>query len=123
MASESFSGTSNDLGSDFRATAQDMGTAAGEQLDKGRSAAAGGIASAAQSLHGHAEELPGGQRVAGFAHSAADKLNLTADYIRGHDMGAMLEDVKTLVKKNPGPALLGAAVLGFLVAKSFANRD
>ena len=97
--------------------------AAGEQLDKGRSAAAGGIASAAASLHGHAEELPGGQRVAGFAHSAADKLNLTADYIRGHDMSAMMEDVKALVKKNPVPALLGAAALGFLVAKSLSNRD
>jgi len=121
MASESYS--SNDLGSDLKSTTQDLGMAAGEQLDKGRSAAAGGIASAAASLHGHAEELPGGQRVAGFAHSAADKLNLTADYIRGHDMSAMMEDVKALVKKNPVPALLGAAALGFLVAKSLSNRD
>jgi hypothetical protein len=123
MAAESYSSTSNDLGSDVQSATQDLGMAAGEQLDKGRSAAAGGIASAAASLHGHAEELPGGQRVAGFAHSAADKLNLTANYIRDHDVSAMVEDVKALVKKNPVPALLGAAAIGFLVAKSFSNRD
>ena len=123
MAAESYSSSSNDLGSEVQSATQDLGRAAGEQLDKGRSAAAGGIASAAASLHGHAEELPGGQRVAGFAHSAADKLNLTANYIRDHDMSAMVEDVKTLVKKNPVPALLGAAAIGFLVAKSFSNRD
>ncbi len=65
----------------------------------------------------------GGQRVASLAHGAAGKLNSTADYIREHDANAMFADVKTLVKNNPVPALLGAAALGFVLAKAFSSRD
>jgi hypothetical protein len=122
MPSDNYSGTSGDNAAEFKSAAADLGQKAGEKIDKGRSAAAGGIASAAESLHGHANDLPGGERVASLAHGAADKLSSTADYIRGHDLTAMFEDAKTLVKKNPVPALLGAAAIGFLLAKAF-SRD
>ncbi|MEJ0006260.1 MAG: hypothetical protein WDM77_07710 [Steroidobacteraceae bacterium] len=83
-----------------------------------------GIESAATSLHGRAEGLAGGgQRAANFAHGAADKLNVTAEYIRGHDVKAMFDDVSALVKRNPVPALVGAAVLGFVLAKALSSRD
>lgn len=123
MAAETFSSPSENLKSDLKSTAADLGAAAGEQLDNGRTAAASGIDQAAASLHGHAQDLPGGERVAGFAHNAANKLSSTADYIREHDLSAMVEDMKALVKKNPVPALLGAAAIGFLLAKSFSSRD
>lgn len=112
-----------DTASQIKNKATELGNAAAEQFDSGRSAAAGGIASAAASLHDHAEDLPGGERVASVAHSAADKLSSTADYIRNHDMDAMVEDVKSLVKNNPGPALLSAIVVGFLLGRSFSSRD
>jgi ElaB/YqjD/DUF883 family membrane-anchored ribosome-binding protein len=107
----------------FKDKAAQVGRSAANQIDSSRGTAAGSIASAATSLHDHADDLPGGERVASLAHSAADKLTSTADYIRGHDMDAMIEDIKTLVKNNPGPALLGAAAIGFLVGKAFSNRD
>jgi hypothetical protein len=113
-----------DLGSQFKSPVSDIGHTTAEKVDEQRGPAASGIESAAASLHGRAENLAtGGQRAASLAHGAADKLNLTADYIRGHDLNAMVEDVKALVKKNPVPALVGAAALGFVLAKAFSSRD
>src|SRR6201999_4275119 len=77
------------------------GSSAGTLLEKGRNAAADKIAAAAWSIEGHAEQLPGGARVASFAHNAADSLTCTADYIREHDAKAMLEDATQIVKNNP----------------------
>src|ERR1700733_7398888 len=122
MPSNNYSGTFGDDASEFNSAAADLGQKISEKIDKGRSAAASGIDSAAESLHVHANDLPGGERVASLAHGAADRLSSTADYIRGHDLSAMFEDAKTLVKKNPVPALLGAAAIGFLLARAF-SRD
>jgi hypothetical protein len=36
---------------------------------------------------------------------------------------AEMADVETLVKNNPGPSLLGAAVIGFLAGRAFSNND
>jgi hypothetical protein len=33
----------------------------------------------------------------------------------------MLADVEQIVKKNPGPSLLAAVVVGFLVGRAFAH--
>ena len=102
--------------------ASGMGTAAAEKLAETRSAAAGGLDSAASALHQNADRLPGGDSVKGAAHTAADALSSTADYVRENDLKGMLADVHKIVKNNPGPALLTAAVLGFLVARTF-SRD
>jgi ElaB/YqjD/DUF883 family membrane-anchored ribosome-binding protein len=99
-----------------------MGRAAAEKIDENRSAAAGGLDSAASALHQKADKLPGGESVKGAAHTAADALSSTADYVRENDLKSMLADVQKLVKNNPGPALLTAAVLGFLVARTFSRE-
>jgi hypothetical protein len=123
MAADNAS-SAEDIASQVKSTVADLGHKAAETIDAQRGAAASGIDSASANLHGRAEDIAaGGQRAASFAHGAADKLNLTADYIRGHDVHAMFEDVKTLVKKNPLPAMVGAAALGFILAKAFSNRD
>lgn len=105
-----------------KAGAAGMGQAAAEKIDANRSTAAGGLDSAANALHQRADSLPGGESVRGAAHTAADALSSTADYVRENDVQSMLADVQKLVKNNPGPALLTAAVLGFLVARTF-SRD
>lgn len=101
--------------------ANDLGQSVVDKLDDNRDAAAGGLAAAANQLRTKATSLPGGERVAGAAHSTADALDSTADYIRQHDISSMMDDVYKVVKNNPGPALLGAAALGFLLARSFSN--
>lgn len=98
-----------------------IGQAAADRIDENRSTAAGGLDSAASALHRSADSLPGGESVKGAAHTAADALSSTADYVRENDVKSMLADVQKLVKANPGPALLTAAVLGFLVARAFSH--
>lgn len=106
---------------DMKDKVTDLGRSAAEKLDIDRDTAAGGIDKAASALHGTAENLPGGEKVAHLAHATADKLSATAEYVRSHDANRMMSDVETLVKNNPGPSLIAAAVVGFLVARAFSN--
>ncbi len=101
----------------------EVGRTATDKIDENRGTIAGGLESAGSSLHEKADALPGGEKVTRIAHTAADKLTTTADYVRQHDVNSMMADVQELVKKNPGPALAAAAVAGFLVARAFSGRD
>lgn len=99
----------------------EFGATAADKLDQNRGTAAAGLEGAAETLHRKADQLPGGEKVSDLAHSAADKMSATADYVRRNDLGDMMEDVELMVKKNPGPALAVAAGLGFLVARAFSS--
>jgi len=99
----------------------EFGATAADKLDQNRGTAAAGLEGAAETLHRKADQLPGGEKVSDLAHSAADKMSATADYVRRNDFGDMMEDVELMVKKNPGPALAVAAGLGFLVARAFSS--
>jgi ElaB/YqjD/DUF883 family membrane-anchored ribosome-binding protein len=105
-----------------QAGAAGFGQAAAEKVDANRSSAASGLDSAASAIHEKADGLPGGESVKGAAHTAANALSSTADYVRENDVKSMLADAQKLVRNNPGPALLTAAVLGFLVARAI-SRD
>jgi ElaB/YqjD/DUF883 family membrane-anchored ribosome-binding protein len=97
----------------------DAGRQATDKIDEKREPAADALASAASSLHEKAEDLPGGETVRSVAHSTAEKLESTAGYIREHDVKAMMSDVEDIVKRNPGPSLLIAAAIGFLIGRAF----
>ena len=101
----------------------DLGRSAANRIDESRDAAAGGLEKAASALHEGAESLPGGEKVSHLAHAAAEKLNSTAGYVREHNLNKMMADVENLVKNNPGPSLIAAAVIGFLAARAFSNND
>ncbi len=97
----------------------DFSSAAADRVDQNRAVAASGLDGAAETLHQRADQLPGGPKVSNLAHSAADKMSATANYVRQHDVNSMMGDVESLVKKNPAPALLFAAVAGFLIGRTF----
>jgi ElaB/YqjD/DUF883 family membrane-anchored ribosome-binding protein len=99
----------------------EFGSAAADKFEQNRVSAASGLEGAAGTLHQRADQLPGGEKVSNMAHSAADKLSATAEYVRQNDLNSMMSDVEDLVKKNPGPALLVAAGLGFLVARALSS--
>lgn len=117
--SEKISDTANQV----KDKVSDLGRTAADKIDENRDAAASGLEKAASALHEKAESLPGGEKVTSLAHATADKLSSTAEYVREHDVKRMMGDVETLVKNNPGPSLLVAAVFGFLVARAFSNND
>lgn len=99
-----------------------MGQTVADKIDDNRGAAASGLDSAASALSQKANTLPGGEKVANAAQATADAVRVAADYVRDNDAKAMMADVRTLVKNNPGPALLVAAAVGFLMARTF-SRD
>src|SRR6202453_801667 len=98
-----------------------------DNIDESRKGTAGALGQAAAKLHSGGEQLSGAahtaaDQISGVAHVAADKLEAAAHYVRETDLKAMGEDLKDVVKRYPGPALAAAAVLGFIVARSF-RRD
>jgi ElaB/YqjD/DUF883 family membrane-anchored ribosome-binding protein len=99
----------------------ELGRTAADKVDENRDAAASGLKSVASTLHEKADSLPGGEKVTGLAHSAADTLSSTADYVRDHDVNSMMADLERLVKNNPGPSLLAAAAIGFLVGRTLSS--
>ena len=105
-----------------RETASDFAQSAAETVDQGRTAAAERLDQTASAVRDRSESLPGGPRVREFAHAAADRLSSTADYVRDHDLNRMVGDVETMVKKNPGPALLVAAAFGFLLGRALTRE-
>ena len=84
--------------------------------------AADRLDSAVSAVQERMGELPGGQRVKELASAAADRFSTTADYVRTHDAKRMMADVETVVKNNPGPALLVAAAFGFVLGRAL-TRD
>jgi ElaB/YqjD/DUF883 family membrane-anchored ribosome-binding protein len=88
-----------------------------DKIDDSRESAAGALGKTASSLHS------GGDKLSGVAHSAADKIQATADYVRRTDLKGMAEDVQDIVKRYPGQSLAAAAILGFLVARGLRRSD
>jgi ElaB/YqjD/DUF883 family membrane-anchored ribosome-binding protein len=120
-AASGVSDTISNAASTAQRRASELGRTAASTVDENRDAAASGLQSAASTLHEKADSLPGGEKVTTLAHSAADTLSSTADYVREHDVNSMMSDLERLVKNNPGPSLLAAAVIGFLVGRTFAS--
>ena len=77
-----------------------------------RSSAASGLDSAADAMHAS------GERVASAAHRAGDALASGAEYVRAHEVRDIVDDLAEVVRNNPGPALLCAAALGFVLGRS-----
>jgi ElaB/YqjD/DUF883 family membrane-anchored ribosome-binding protein len=99
---------------------EEFGREAMNKIEENRVSAAGALHNAASSLHQNAEKLPNGPNM---AHSAADKVDAIAGYLQTHDTKQMITDVETLVKRNPGPALLVAGAFGFLLGRALRNNQ
>ena len=101
--------------------AADVARQTAAHIDNSRPAAATGLDSAATALRGGAQHLPG-ERARATVDAAAEQLSAGAQYVRTHDAKRMKSDVESIVKKNPGPALLVAALVGFCVG-AVLSRD
>jgi ElaB/YqjD/DUF883 family membrane-anchored ribosome-binding protein len=102
--------------------AYEAGRQATDQVDAKRGPTADVLEDAAATVHKTAENLRGGETVRNVAHSTAEKLESTADYIREHDVKTMFSDVEDVVRRNPGPSLLIAAAIGFLIGRAFREE-
>jgi ElaB/YqjD/DUF883 family membrane-anchored ribosome-binding protein len=100
----------------LKAKVQDVGAKAAQRADQARVGAAAGLDTVASTLHAR------GDRVASAAHSAADAVSSGAEYLRAHDVETMMGDLMDVIRRNPGPSLLGAAAIGFMLGRAL-SRD
>ncbi len=98
---------------------QEFGRDAMNKIEENRVSAAGALHNAASTMHKNADKLPNGPDL---AHSAADRVEAVASYLQGHDTKQMMADVETVVRRNPGPSLLVAGALGFLIGRAFRSN-
>jgi len=111
----------SDMATQAREKASELGKNAANAIDSG-------IHTAADKLHGTASTLrntgnTGSTRVSAVANRAADGLEATARYIQDYDTREMLGSVEQIVRRNPGPSLIIAAVAGFLIGSALRNND
>jgi ElaB/YqjD/DUF883 family membrane-anchored ribosome-binding protein len=107
----------SDAASQVKSKVSDLGRTAVDKIDETRTAAATGLDNTASALHA------GGEKVTGLAHTTADKLSSTATYLRNHDAKSMMDDVGRMVRRNPGPSLIAAGLIGFLVGRSLSRNS
>jgi hypothetical protein len=100
----------------LKSKAQDVGSRAAQRADQARTGAAAGLDTVASTLHQQ------GDRVASAAHSAADAVSSGAEYLRDNDVQTMMSDLMEVIRRNPGPSLIGAAALGFMLGRAL-SRD
>jgi ElaB/YqjD/DUF883 family membrane-anchored ribosome-binding protein len=112
----------SDAATKAKAKVEEFGRSAVSKFDEGRAGAADALSSAASNLHDKAASFTAGQTAVDMAHTTADKIEATADYVRNHDMKQMLADVESVVKSHPGPSLLVAVAVGYLAGRAF-RRD
>jgi ElaB/YqjD/DUF883 family membrane-anchored ribosome-binding protein len=108
--------TVSDKAGEAKDKVMQYGRQAVDKLDAQRYPAANALEQTASVLHENSD------KAASVSHRAADKIQATAEYIRQHDLKAMGEDVSGLIRRYPAQSMAAAAVLGFVLARSF-RRD
>ncbi len=108
---------------DLEANASEMLNDASKAMASGRVSAATTLSNAASAIDERVGGLPGGRKVEDLARGAADKIAVSAEYLRSHDSKAMMSDVEALVKSHPGRSLLVAVFVGFFAGWALRDRD
>lgn len=101
-------------------TARELGHSA---ADAARTASAK-VQDAASTARQKAGEYLGATapRVQEFGDAAARRISATAEYVRTSDAERIRTDVETVVKNHPGPAMIAAAVVGFLLGRALSRN-
>ncbi len=90
------------------------------KVDAGIDKAAGGLDKLADTIRSRAEGAgeSGGSPMVSRATMVADRLDATAQYLRGKDTDQLVTDLETLVRRKPTQSLLVAAGVGFLLSRT-----
>ncbi len=106
-----------DKAADMKDRVTDFGRKTVDKLDDSRETAAGALDATASTLHTR------GDQISGAAHSAANKIHATANYVRQTNLKGMVDDVEDILKRYPAQTLAAAAFLGFLIGRAFRRFD
>lgn len=84
---------------------------AADRFESSRQSTVGALHWTASSLHSRADQI------SNFAHSAAERIEHTADYIRETDLDHLYAAAERNVRRYPGRSLAIAAVAGFVLGR------
>jgi len=62
-----------------------------------------------------------GEQVSNMVHGAADSIRTASNYVRDN-AGEVGTQIKSYLKANPTHAVIGAAILGFVVGRLMSSR-
>jgi hypothetical protein len=117
----------HDLSAQAREETAHLATDAREEIQglvrrrkEGVAAHLGGVAAALRDA-GRRLEMEGGEGLGedlqDYAESAAQRVELASDYVRGHEIGEMVRDFEEIAREHPAVFLGGSLLAGFLVAR------
>jgi methyl-accepting chemotaxis protein len=95
-------------------SASEMATNAGKKVTETVSQLGENIQSAAGSLR---ERGPHGGRLGDATSMVADRMDSAGRYLQEEGLSGIAEDVTTLIRRNPIPALFVGIGIGFLLAR------
>jgi len=95
--------------------AGEMASTAGKKVDSGVSAAGSGMQSFAETVREHG---PSSGMLGSATSAVADTIENTGEYLETHGLSGIAEDLTSLVRRNPIPALLIGIGVGFLIARA-----
>lgn len=105
--------TISDKAADAKDALHEAGERAVDKLNESRKSTARAMRNASASLHS------GVDRVSDIGHSAAERLQASADYVRESDFETFVDDLQNLFRRYPVQMVAGAAIVGFLVVRAF----
>lgn len=111
---EGIMGKAREAGSAVLDKAKDAAGAAGEYAGTAAGSVAGGMKSLAGTIR---ENLPREGVLGTASRGVADSLESGGRYLQEEGLGGMMDDLSTLVRRNPLPALCVGIGLGFLLAR------
>ena len=100
---------------------RNFGRTAKEKLDEARSGTADALDDAACSVRTTGRD--GAKTIETMSESAAGTLDSTAAYVRSHDVGSMLGNLRQVIGRNPTGFLILAAGIGFLAGSTFRRNN
>lgn len=113
--------TAQQKAEEVREMASDKMNQVADRADQQRERAAGGMQQAADQIRQRADQIPGGERGQQFAHTAADKMESAAGYMRSTDVSGMARDLEAVVRDHPKESLIAAAAIGFFVGRALRS--
>ncbi|MEO6360085.1 MAG: hypothetical protein ABIO43_05875 [Sphingomicrobium sp.] len=91
----------------------------GQGMERGSEALANVARMVGDTASGLDERL--GQEYGDYARRAAGSIESAANGLAAKDADALLEDSREFIRKSPGVALAGAAIIGFALARLLKN--
>jgi len=111
----------SDAANQARGKAAELGSNAADAIDSGLHTAGSKLQDTAATLRSTAAS--GSTRVNEVTNRAAAGLEATARYFQDVDTRTLVSSMESIIRRNPGPSLIAAAVAGFLIGSALRDKD